>query len=63
MDKQLNQAEKEAQAALNEWNRFIDKALDGNGFVDPVERQMKLDAWAVAENRAGEIRRKVGRNA
>lgn len=56
----LAQANREAQQRLDEWNRFMDKALDGTGIVDPGERQMKLDAWMLAEQKANNLRRMAG---
>lgn len=59
-DELLNQANREAQQKLDEWNRFIENALDRTGYVDPGERQMRLDAWMLAEQRAGKQRKMAG---
>lgn len=55
-DELLHQANREAQEKLEEWNRFIENALDRTGYVDPGERQMRLEAWMLAEQRAGKAR-------
>lgn len=51
------QADRLAREKLDAWNRFIDRSLDGSGFVSPVERMRVLNEWAQAENKAGELRR------
>lgn len=58
MEVNLKQAQREADYRLECWNRFIDRCMDGTGYVDPGEREKVLLEWAEAENKVGELRRR-----
>lgn len=57
----VREAEREAQVKLEKWNRFVERYVDGIGpEIFPGERELVLDEWAEAENRAAKLRRMRG---